>query len=153
MGEGSSTIEKRTARLLQYTLACPDRGWVAWHPGEPVPVDRGIYMAIFELSRRRQIKVGALGIFTFAPGRYAYVGSAQRGLASRIRRHARQDKTRRWHIDHLAAHVVMEGAWILPGAPKEEECRLARELAGTYVTAAPGFGASDCHCRGHLFQV
>jgi len=110
----------------------------------------GIYIAVFTLKRRRSITVGRLGPFTFEPGWYFYVGSAQRGLESRLTRHARPDKTQHWHIDYLAAKAQFACALTLP-AGREAECRLARRIARRYAGPVAGFGASDCNCRTHLF--
>ncbi len=110
----------------------------------------GTYIAVFDLPERRRIQVGKLGCFWFEPGLYLYVGSAQRNLSARLKRHARKDKPLRWHIDYLSNRAVMVGAMIVPG-PREQECETARELRRMYELAVPGFGASDCRCGGHLF--
>ena len=115
-------------------------------------VDGGVYIAIFRLPTRRRIAVGRLGTVWFQPGIYLYVGSAQRNLASRIERHGRKDKPLRWHIDYLSTQSTMLGAIILPKA-RSRECELARELRSKFTAAAPGFGDSDCRCRGHLFYT
>jgi len=115
-------------------------------------VDSGCYIAVFHLATARAITVGRLGRFAFAAGEYLYVGSAQRGLAARLARHARKRKPRRWHIDYLSTAADMLGAIIVP-AGKDAECRLANELAETFERCMPGFGASDCRCAGHLFYM
>jgi sugar fermentation stimulation protein A len=115
-------------------------------------MQRGTYIAVFELPERHQIRVGKLGCFWFEPGVYFYVGSAQRNLAARLDRHARKVKPPRWHIDYLSTQAAMIGAMIVPG-PRERECELARELGRRYVLAVPRFGASDCRCGGHLFYT
>ncbi len=113
-------------------------------------MDSGVYIAIFHLPIRRRITVGRLGTFWFEPGFYFYVGSAQRNLAARIDRHARQDKSLRWHIDYLSSRARMLGAIILPG-PRSRECELASQLRVRSTAAVRAFGASDCRCPGHLF--
>jgi sugar fermentation stimulation protein A len=115
-------------------------------------LESGTYIAVFALSRRRQIQVGRLGSFWFEPGFYLYIGSAQRNLSARLARHARRVKPLRWHIDYLSAKAPMIGAMTVP-CPHERECELAGELRRMYELAVPGFGASDCRCGGHLFYA
>lgn len=115
-------------------------------------LESGTYIAVFVLSRRRRIQVGRLGSFWFEPGLYLYAGSAQRNLSTRLERHARRSKPLHWHIDYLSTKAPMIGAMIVPGH-RERECELAGELRHMYELAAPGFGASDCECGGHLFYA
>ena len=112
----------------------------------------GTYIAVFNLPIRRRIQVGKLGCFSFEPGLYLYVGSAQRNLSAHLERHARRIKPLRWHIDYLSSRAVVIGAMIVPG-PRERECELAKELGRMYALAVPGFGSSDCRCGGHLFYT
>ena len=111
-----------------------------------------MYIAFFRLGGMRYISVGGLGRVRFREGVYFYVGSAQRNLSARIERHRRKDKPLRWHVDYLSVRAEMLGAIMIAG-PRERECELARELAGIYELAVPGFGASDCTCGGHLFYA
>jgi sugar fermentation stimulation protein A len=113
-------------------------------------VTGGVYIAVFVLDRRRRIGVGRLGRFAFPAGVYLYVGSAQRGLDARLRRHARRRKALRWHVDYLSTRARMLGA-VVVGGPKARECELARRLARHFGRHVRGFGASDCRCGGHLF--
>ena len=112
----------------------------------------GVYIALFELPQTRRIRVGRLGIITFAPGVYAYVGSAQRNLPARLSRHARRHKPRRWHIDYLSTQAAMIGAIAIEGH-KSLECRLAAMLAKNDATPVPKFGCTDCRCPSHLFRL
>jgi sugar fermentation stimulation protein A len=112
--------------------------------------ERGVYIAVFRLLRRRRIRVGRLGQFLFEPGYYFYVGSAQKNLSARLDRHARRRKPLRWHIDYLSCRATMIGAVIVPG-PRRRECKLAEELSARFKRVVPRFGASDCRCPGHLF--
>lgn len=126
-----------------------------WTPGihdGAWPVRAGIYAAVFRLRRRRRIAVGRLGTLRFEPGAYVYVGSAQRNLEARLRRHALREKPMRWHIDHLSTRAPMLGALVLE-APKSGECALAAALGRELRVAAPRFGASDCRCPSHLFRM
>jgi len=113
-------------------------------------MDSGVYIAVFYLPRARKIRVGKLGQFHFKKGAYFYVGSAQRSLLARLKRHSNRKKTLRWHIDYLSSRARMLGAITIPG-PREGECELARQLDGMFESPVPSFGASDCRCGGHLF--
>jgi sugar fermentation stimulation protein A len=115
-------------------------------------VDAGVYAIAFHLMRREQLQVGRLGSFVFEPGLYVYVGSAQRNLTARLRRHARRRKRRHWHIDYLAAKARALSAWTFNG-PKSQECRIARVLASRLSAPVRGFGCSDCRCHTHLFYL
>ncbi len=114
--------------------------------------DGGVYIAVFFLAKARSVSVGKLGRFYFRPGVYFYAGSAQRNLSARLERHGKKSKPLRWHIDYLSVRADMLGA-IVVGGPRKRECELAQELVGMFESAAPGFGASDCRCGGHLFYA
>lgn len=126
-----------------------DRGNEADRAGR---MDSGVYIAVFRVDRQLRMRVGHLDDCTFKRGVYLYVGSAQRNLRARLARHARRDKSLRWHIDFLSAEATMLGAAVFPG-PKSRECELADWLRGRFVVAMPGFGSSDCRCPGHLFYA
>ncbi len=114
--------------------------------------DGGVYIAVFFLAKARSVSVGKLGRFYFRPGVYFYAGSAQRNLSARLERHGKKSKPLRWHIDYLSVRADMLGAIVVTG-PRQRECELAEGLAGMFERAAPGFGASDCRCGGHLFYA
>jgi len=113
-------------------------------------LDSGLYIAVFYLPSPRNIRVGKLGQFHFKKGTYFYVGSAQRNLSGRLKRHNTKKKPLRWHIDYLSERARMLGAITIPG-PRKYECELAKELGEMFELCVPGFGASDCRCSGHLF--
>lgn len=111
----------------------------------------GAYMLILELAQPRRVRVGRLGTFAFAPGQYAYVGSAMNGLEARLRRHLRAEKRKRWHIDYLLDVAAVTMVLAVPGG-RDLECELNRRLARHTDSRqpVPKFGASDCRCRSHL---
>lgn len=115
-------------------------------------MDSSLYIAVFYLPKVQKVRVGKLGQFRFKKGTYFYVGSAQRNLSARLKRHSNKKKPLKWHIDYLSARAKMLGAITIPG-PRKYECELAKELSGMFELCAPGFGASDCHCSGHLFYA
>jgi Uri superfamily endonuclease len=110
---------------------------------------------IMELPTPVTINVGQLGRFTFAPGWYAYAGSARGpgGLRARLRRHRLAVKTKHWHVDYLRAYAQPTSVWYSVG-PQRRECGWAEALSklpGASIPA-PRFGASDCKCTAHLFH-
>jgi len=109
---------------------------------------KGTYVLVFRLAEPRVVRVGALGDRAFAPGCYAYVGSAQGGLDARIRRHLREDKRRHWHIDYVLPHALPHAVWYAVGGKRE--CEVAAALEER-CASVPGFGCSDCRCPSHLF--
>ncbi len=109
------------------------------------------YQLYIVVTREVTVRVGALGRFTFAAGRYVYTGSARRNMDARIRRHRTRRKPLRWHIDYLLAR---------PGVSIErvmrfdaDECPLNQAVAGRIPV--PGMGASDCRsgCGSHLKYI
>jgi Uri superfamily endonuclease len=121
---------------------------------------QGAYVLYIDVKLPLTLDVGSLGKVFLPAGRYAYVGSARIGIASRIARHRRLavQKTgkRHWHIDwlltnphaHLAGEVTLEGCI---------ECNISKQIAlkkGVTVPV-PGFGASDCQsrCKAHLYLL
>ncbi len=111
----------------------------------------GIYHLVLSLPRARRLRAGSLGLKSYPSGYYVYTGSARRGLAMRILRHLRKDKTRHWHIDWLTQVARIEEIWVNI-RPKSRECECHRRVlalpgAGTQI---PKFGSSDCRCPSHL---
>jgi hypothetical protein len=66
---------------------------------DALPDGRGIYALVLRLTGgRARLRVGALGVLSFEPGYYCYVGSARRGLKARLQRHLRRSrKKKHWH--------------------------------------------------------
>ncbi len=104
-----------------------------------------------------RLTVGRLGSHLFRKGFYVYVGSAQRNLMHRLRRHLSEQpnsKKFHWHIDYLLEHARIRYIWGFH-APKQWECRLGHRLAGLGGAKVPlkNFGSSDCGCNTHLYYV
>jgi len=108
----------------------------------------GTYVLELELPSPADIAVGALGMLSFAPGVYAYVGSAMNGLRGRIARHLHADKKTHWHIDYLLREATVTQVWHV--VREQRECGIAAALSDRCKGVA-GFGCSDCRCRSHLF--
>jgi sugar fermentation stimulation protein A len=115
---------------------------------------RGIYILAMQLVRTRVITVGRLGAFRFPQGYYIYLGSAMSGFAGGINRHLRRKKRMRWHIDYFLEEADLLWVDLYETEDSRDECRLCAEVAnldGAEVIA-PGFGASDCRCKSHLYH-
>ena len=126
-------------------------------PLERLPLnnrDEGAYLLLMEFTEEAGLKIGSLGMRTFAPGWYIYVGSARKNLNKRLERHLRKRKNFHWHIDYLR-----DCAETVKGIPirtqEEAECLLASEMEKLFPSGDSnsliGFGCSDCSCDRHLF--
>ena len=110
-------------------------------------------MLIIKVEQDIKVIVGALGEKIFQKGIYAYVGSAQKNLEQRVKRHLRKEKNKFWHIDYLLENTNVKIIEILQKqANKKEECDIANQLSKQGI-AVKYFGCSDCYCKSHLFQI
>ena len=114
----------------------------------------GTYTLVLALDTETNIEVGALGSRRFAPGGYAYVGSARgAGGFARIERHrevaAGERDTRHWHIDYLLGHPDTGIESVRKTAGVDGECAVAGALRNE-TEPVPDFGCSDCDCEAHL---
>ncbi|MCD6381707.1 MAG: GIY-YIG nuclease family protein [Candidatus Aenigmarchaeota archaeon] len=114
---------------------------------------KGVYVLLIKVSRNVKLKVGCLGVIKFSKGFYAYVGSAQNSLESRIKRHFRKRKKKFWHIDYLLSNSFssIQKVFYLT-SDKDMECRIATIMIQDF-NYVPGFGSSDCKCASHLVKV
>jgi Uri superfamily endonuclease len=123
-----------------------------------LPASVGTYALLLHLARKKRVRVGRLGTFTFERGDYVYVGSAfgPGGLRSRLERHLRQRKRKHWHIDVLLAHAQVRGIiYATAREPLEHRwSQAASQMPGATVPVK-GFGAGDCHerCAAHLIRL
>ena len=112
--------------------------------------DRGSYLLLLRLRKKKTIEVGQLKRLSFSPGYYLYVGSAMGHLTARMKRHGRKHKRSHWHIDYL----TQEADTVLPIAIRSSqrlECEISKSLSNLVAQGPPGFGSSDCKCLTHLF--
>lgn len=110
-------------------------------------------MLIINVKKDTTVTVGALGDIIFTRGLYAYVGSAQSNLGSRIKRHLKKKKPLFWHIDYLLDNGAAEILKVfVKEADRTEECTIARMLNGKGEAIAC-FGSSDCTCISHLVRI
>lgn len=119
-----------------------------------IPQGTGTYLLMLFLARSRTIAVGKLGKVRFSSGWYGYVGSAMGpgGVASRVKRHLKINKSTHWHIDYLRAASRVTGVMIGLGK-KVREHLWASHLAQAPLLGEPvrGFGCTDCRCVAHLY--
>jgi Uri superfamily endonuclease len=119
----------------------------------PLAAQPGTYVLWLRLPQPRTLRIGRLGNAVFAPGYYAYVGSAfgPGGVRSRLGRHLLGGDALRWHIDYLRQACHVHSAWVSHDARRLEHAWADALLAlpGARPPLA-GFGASDCHCDAHL---
>lgn len=121
---------------------------------QDLPEAPGLYRLWMDLPTDTRMRVGALGEIVLPAGRYAYTGSARRGLRVRIQRHLRGDGPLRWHVDYLLRHATVIHVETYPDA-EQTECALNAALLAWPETAIAvrRFGASDCRCPGHLIRT
>jgi Uri superfamily endonuclease len=120
----------------------------------------GAYVLSIVLKQALNLRVGSFGTVYLSAGRYAYVGSARRGIAGRVARHRRLAMQKsgklRWHIDYLLTnpYVQWTGETIFEDGV---ECSISRKIARMKGVTAPipGFGSSDCRsgCEAHLYLL
>ena len=115
----------------------------------PENIGGGIY-AIIIATHPARVVVGSLGEVEFKHGYALYIGSAQRSLRGRLRRHFEGGRRVRWHIDYLLQVFTPVSAIALPGARKSCEEELAIRLSQRFPYVK-GFGSSDDSSPSHLF--
>ena len=115
----------------------------------------GTYALVLQCTAAVNVQIGRWGTLQLQPGFYVYVGSAfgPGGVLSRVSRHCRADKARRWHIDYLREHATPVCCWYCHH-PEHFEHQWADAVAKAQeMVAIDGFGCSDCRCRSHLFYA
>ncbi len=115
-----------------------------------LPIGKGVYVLFIYVESDRNVTVGRLGEIRFTKGYYAYVGSAMKGVAVRIKAHMKKDKISHWHIDYLLKFSKLEKiAYVLTKKRVEDDIACLFE---EYFEKTDGFGATDSPlCKSHLF--
>ena len=115
----------------------------------------GSYTLVIHIDQDVYLPVGRLGVVRFSCAYYTYTGSAldSGGLRARVGRHVRNVEKNRahWHVDQLLGVGRVTEVWWRTGTEREE-CAWSASLATIGTLHAPGFGASDCRCPGHLVR-
>lgn len=138
-GEDLSIVPERTKVLP-----------VLWEALEREAEDRGSYLILYHLPRKKLIEIGGLGKVTFKQGYYMYVGSAMKSLSKRVGRHRRVRKKLHWHVDYFSGLAEVQAT--LPVRSEDDlECEIASAMNSISEWSVPGFGCSDCSCPSHLF--
>lgn len=109
---------------------------------------------LISVKKNINIKIGSLGYITFKKGLYAYVGSAQNSIESRVKRHLSKNKKKYWHIDYLLLNrnVNIVDIFYKKNSNKSYEDRFANKLMKTGKPII-NFGSSDSKCKSHLFKI
>src|SRR3569833_386972 len=130
-----------------------------------LPSSPATYALLLRLDRRRRLKIGRFGTFSFKRGWYVYVGGAFGGGGKRrTDRHVRrlgknQDgsiKTAKWQIDYFREAAEIEEIWYASAYRHlEHDWACAIERMDGAEVPVPLFGASDCigmtGCAAHFF--
>ena len=126
---------------------------VALGPKE-LPPEKGSYLLCFTAANPFTATIGRLGKFDFESGGYVYCGSAfgPGGIKARVGRHFKKRKKKRWHVDYVRPHLSLDRVITAPG--EHNECKWSQLLVqADYNNPVPKFGASDCRCFSHFFEV
>jgi sugar fermentation stimulation protein A len=122
------------------------------------PPEPGTYTLILRVLEPLDLAVGALGVRYFPKGLYSYTGSAlgsTQNLRTRVARHLRTVKKRRWHIDYLLDHAQVLGV-VYCVDHRRLECSVVQALGrkADAEVVVEGFGSSDCPhgCSAHLYH-
>lgn len=113
----------------------------------------GTYALVLYSRQKKEVQIGRWNTMETKRGYYIYVGSAfgPGGVFSRVSRHCRSGKTKRWHVDYLSEITTPKGAWYSHISQKLEH-QWAKVLSHQIdLQPIEGFGCSDCNCRSHLF--
>lgn len=123
---------------------------IPWYVYEKERVDRGSYLILGKLNNCINLKVGKLGNLFFKKGFYVYVGSGMNSLTSRIKRHIKKKKTKKWHIDYLIPYLRELNS--IPIRTSEYiECIISNEIEKISSGIIKNFGSTDCKCKSHLY--
>jgi Uri superfamily endonuclease len=144
----------QTARALMEAAQLNGQ-WVGFGECDALADCKGAYVLLVRLDKALPVGPGRTRTGSVPAGTYLYAGSAYGagGLAARLRRHFRSDKTIHWHIDRLTLEARELAAFAVENG---EECQLIQALSkmdGVSV-ALDGFGSTDCvRCRSHLLRI
>jgi sugar fermentation stimulation protein A len=112
--------------------------------------ERGTYVLVLKLNRPSVANVGSLGRIRLSGGYYTDVGSARKGMRSRLSRHLAREKRKRWHIDWLTTHPNVVPIAVATTGRTGLECEIAGLLSARAEALVRSFGCSDCKCESHL---
>lgn len=119
-----------------------------------IPAVGGSYVLILRSDITSRITIGKLGKMPVISGFYLYVGSAfgPGGLKARLGRHAKREKSLRWHIDYLRPHLDLKAVCYSQDPERHEDIWSGQVSKWPDASIPmPGFGASDSQAVSHLF--
>lgn len=121
------------------------------------PREPGVYALLIRAAGAGHVAVGKWGTLGLRPGDwFVYIGSAMRGLSSRLERHvATTGKRMHWHVDYLLSMATVQ-AVLFAVTTSTLECAVSSQLSAfpQVMNPVPGFGNSDCtRCPSHLYRV
>jgi len=121
-------------------------------PEVALPTEPGTYVLVLWMATPHSLAVGRRMRGDFEAGYYLYVGSALCGLRARLQRYLTGPSHLHWHIDYVLGAASLAEIWYRISL-ESLECVWATRLAQSeaVLPSSVPFGASDCHCRTHLF--
>ena len=111
----------------------------------------GSYILVLENVKNDKIKIGKIGEIKFKKGFYTYVGSAMNGLDQRVKRHYKNKKNKRWHIDYITPNPMKIIKDFKIRRKDKIEVELAKDVMQISDGYIPYFGSSDSKLESHLF--
>jgi Uri superfamily endonuclease len=114
----------------------------------------GTYALILHCPMAALLQIGRVGVMRLNPGYYVYLGSAlgPGGIRARVAHHQNRSRRPHWHIDYLRLRTSLHSVWFSYDLlRREHEWAHAVETMRGSESSIPGFGASDCHCKSHLY--
>ena len=111
----------------------------------------GTYALMILSEEQLHLPIGMLGIYSVTKGYYIYVGSALKGLPSRLNRHLMTKKLLQWHVDTLLLHTKAIQIWYSLSKTRLEYAwnKIIQELPRA-IPVISGFNSSYCRCQSHL---
>lgn len=112
-----------------------------------------LYSIKLKINKESEIQVGKLGSFVFPKGYYIYIGSAKKNIKSRVNRHIKIDKKKKWHFDFLRPYGEIVEIETYDNSLTECELfeKIKRETNGEVLVKK--FGSTDCKCFTHLIYI
>ncbi|MBN1330431.1 MAG: GIY-YIG nuclease family protein [Candidatus Heimdallarchaeota archaeon] len=130
------------------------------NPKTEIKQAKGSYVLFFSNEYQINLTIGALGVLSFSPGNYIYIGSAlgPGGLVKRIERHLQKSKKIFWHIDYLTLNNSFSiKSYFEIYSEISLECIIAKIVKESFnkdnIIIYKNFGSSDCCCDSHLFHI
>ncbi|NPB00166.1 MAG: DUF123 domain-containing protein [Crenarchaeota archaeon] len=123
----------------------------------------GIYLLIISVEDDCKVTTRGRNIFNIGRGTYIYVGSALRGLSTRIKRYLEKKflQKQHWHIDYLLAKCRSKIVKIICASLSRYMLNIRAEAALSFMLSSikylrpiDGFGATDVrYVRSNLYKI